>query len=332
VRFFVTGATGFIGSRVAELLLSQGHRVAALVRDPARAEGLRKWGADLVPGNLADRAALHSGMQRADGLFHIAGWYETGVNDTRPAWPINVEGTRNVLEVMREVGVPRGVYTSTLAVNSNTRGRIVDEFYRFSGRHLSEYDRTKAVAHRQVAEPMIRDGLPLTIVMPGAVYGPGDHSGVRATFEQYLRGRLMLLPKQTALCWGHVEDTAEAHLLAMEQGRSGETYMICGAPATLEEAFSLAEEITGVPVPKLRVGPGGMRLLSRVMGLANRLVSLPPIYHPETLRITAGVTYLGSNRKAREELGFAPRPLREGLAEVLPELARELGVELPKRP
>src|SRR5579884_4023999 len=124
-------------------------------------------------------------MAGADGVFHIAGWYKIGTRDKSEGERINVLGTRNVLEVMRELGIPKGVYTSTLAVFSDTRGRLVDETYQYTGKHLSEYDRTKWVAHYEVAEPMIARGLPLVIVQPGLVYGPGDTSGVRTTFVQY---------------------------------------------------------------------------------------------------------------------------------------------------
>lgn len=82
---------------------------------------------------------------------------------------INIEGTRNVLELMKELRIQKGVYTSTLAVNSDTYGQLVDETYHFTGKHLSEYDRTKWVAHYEVADPMIASGLPLVIVMPGVI-------------------------------------------------------------------------------------------------------------------------------------------------------------------
>ena len=97
-----------------------------------------------------------------------------------------------LLEMMRDLAVPKGVYTSTLAVFSDTHGRVVDETYRYSGPHLSEYDRTKWAAHYQVAEPMIADGLPLVIVMPGLIYGPGDASNVRTTL---IRPRTSFVPE-----------------------------------------------------------------------------------------------------------------------------------------
>jgi len=107
-------------------------------------------------------------------VFHMAAWYKVGAKDKSQAELVNVEGTRNVLEVMKELKIAKGVYTSTLAVFSDTKGRVVDETYRHHGPFLSEYDRTKWKAQVEVAEPMMKAGLPLVIVMPGLVYGPGD--------------------------------------------------------------------------------------------------------------------------------------------------------------
>src|SRR5260370_42474315 len=158
-------------------------------------------------------------MQGVDGVFHIAGWYKSGVKDKSEGAKINIQGTRNVLELMQELGVARGVYTSTLAVFSDTHGRMVDETYRYDGPHLSEYDRTKWVAHYEVAEPMIEAGLPLVIVQPGVIYGPGDTNIVHSVLAQYLQRKLPLLPTVTAFSFVHVDDVARAHMLALQQAR-----------------------------------------------------------------------------------------------------------------
>jgi nucleoside-diphosphate-sugar epimerase len=217
-----------------------------------------------------------------------------------------VDGTRIVLEAMRDLGIPRGVYTSTVAVFGDTRGRIVDETYRISGPFATVYDATKWKAHYEVALPLMAAGLPLVIVQPGVVYGVGDHSPVRPIIDLYLRRRLPAVPAATAYCWGHVEDTAEAHRLAMDRGRPGDSYIIAGPPHTLADALRIAETVTGIPAPRLRIPRLITSLLQRVPGAG-----------AEGLR-ALGATYLGSNAKARRELGFDPRPLREGFAEVLP--------------
>jgi nucleoside-diphosphate-sugar epimerase len=315
VRYFLTGATGFIGGCIARQLRASGHEVVALVRNPAKARDLAELGVTLAPGDVTDPASLRAPMQGADGVFHVAGWYKVGVKDTRDAERINVDGTYNVLEAMQELRIPKGVYTSTLAVNSDTHGQLVDETYHYDGPHLSVYDRTKAEAHRIAAEFAAR-GLPLVIAMPGLVYGPGDTSSTRTTLVLYLQRRLPMAPSGTAFCWGHVDDITGAHILAMDKGRPGEAYMICGPAHTLVEGLQLVREFSGVPMPPV-VPPAVFKISSVMASVAERLVTLPEMYSAEYLRVAAGTTYLGNNAKARSELGYAPRLLRDGLKETI---------------
>ncbi len=249
-------------------------------------------------------------------MFHVAAWYKIGEKDKPPGLRSNIEGTRNVLELMRELGIPKGVYTSTLAVFGDTKGQVVDESHRHDGPWLSEYDRTKWVAHYEVTEPMMKQGLPLVIVLPGVTYGPGDPSMMGRTLRQFLRRKLRGVPRESAYCWGHVEDIAAGHLLAMERGRAGESYIIAGEPRTLVDAIEMAERITGIPAPRLRPSPGFLRFLAAVT-------------RSELIRVGAGVTYLGSNAKAKRELGLRHRPLEEGLRETLLAEMRFLGIPLP---
>lgn len=313
MRYFLTGATGFIGGHLARLLCQAGHQVIALVRQPQRAASLSEIGVELVPGDISDRNSLEKGMCGVDGIFHCAGWYKLGARDPNEGVRTNVEGTRNVLEVMRDLKIPRGVYTSTLAVYSNTHGRLVDETYRYQGRHLTTYDETKWRAHTEVAEPMIRAGLPLTIVLPGVVYGPKDTSPIAEMFAQYQHGKLTVVPARTAYCWADVEDTAAGHLLAMERGRIGEQYIIAGEPMTLVDLLNLADTITHISVHRRIIPPSLLKFLATVNSVLGRVVPIPQQYQAEVLRASAGVTYLGDNTKARRELGFAPRPLAEGM-------------------
>lgn len=316
MRYFVTGATGFIGGRLAARLRERGHDVTALVRDPDRAGKLRDIGVEVYQGDITDRASLRAPMTRAAGVFHAAAWYKIGA-DPRQAHAINVDGTRNVLETMRELDIPRGVYTSTLAVFGDTHGQVADESYRHTGPHLSVYDRTKWEAHYDVALPLIEAGLPLVIVQPGVNYGPGDTSSIRTSIREYLQGKLPVLPQRTAYCWAHVDDTVAGHILAMEKGTAGEAYIIAGPPHTLIGAFELAQRVTGAPAPRFHPTPGAMRAMSAVMSVVEKIVRVPPVYTSESLRVMAGATYLGTSAKAERDLGFSARPLEDGWAETL---------------
>ncbi len=311
----MTGATGFIGGTVVRKLLARGDEVVAVVRDPGRARHLADQGVELVRGDVADRESLVAPMRGVDGVFHIAGWYKIGVDDPEAAWATNVDGTRNVLDVMAELGIPKGVYTSTLAVNSDTHGVEVDESYHFVGKHLSLYDSTKAEAHR-IARSRISEGLPLVIVMPGLVYGPEDTSSLRSSLRDLLRGRLPAVPTGTAFSWAHVDDIADAHILAMDNATAGETYIIAGPSATLVEGMRLAAEVAGKRAP-IGIPAAAMRSMAPVSGLLGRVLPVPAGYSAESLRVTAGPTYLGSNAKARRDLGYDPRPLEDAWAETV---------------
>lgn len=311
MKYFVTGATGFVGGVLARKLRELGHEVLASVRDLDKAKDLQAIGVKLFRGDVTDKESLREGMQGSDGVFHVAGWYKIGVKDKSDAERVNAQGTRNVLELMQELNIPKGVYTSTLAVNSDTKGKKVDESYHYNGKHLSEYDRTKAAAH-EIARDFIAAGLPLVIVMPGVVYGPGDTSEVRRSMINFLKGQLPILPDQTAYCWAHVDDIAQGHILAMEKGKIGEAYIIAGEPRTLVDAYRLASQITGKPMPRI-VPHGILSLMSAWVKPFEAF--LPPTYTSEGLRVIAGPTYLGDNSKARRELGYTPRPFREGWEE-----------------
>jgi nucleoside-diphosphate-sugar epimerase len=328
MKYFVTGATGFIGGDLARQLVKAGHEVVVLARTLSRAKDLADLGITVHQGDIVDKESMRAPMTGVDGVYHIAAWYKVGARDKAEAERINVGGTRNVLELMKELSIPKGVYTSTLAINSDTHGRVVDETYRYDGPHLSEYDRTKWAAHYEVALPMIQQGLPLVIVQPGLVYGPGDTSALHTTLVDYLRRRLLVAPQKTAYCWGYVEDTARGHILAMDKGKPGESYIIAGPVHTLIDALKIAEQITGVPGPRLHPSPGLLKLAAALSGVVGAVVPLPELYTAEMLRVSAGVTYLGTSEKAKRELGFKVRPLEEGLRETLLHEKRLLGMEL----
>src|SRR5690606_27141217 len=261
-----------------------GHEVRALVRDPSRAEHLRALGVELYSGDIREPSSMRGPMEGVDGVFHLAAWYKLGSDEAAYAQSINVSGTRNVLTLMKQLAIPKGVYTSTVAVFSDTHGQLVDESHRYDGPMLSEYERTKHEAHYEVALPMIEQGLPLVIVMPGVVYGPGDSSPLHDAFVQYLRGRLPVAPKGARYCWAHVDDVARGHVLAMEKGQVGESYILAGEPYGFLDALDLAEGITGIKAPRVRLPAAPVRAVASLLDRLERYVPLPATYRGESLR------------------------------------------------
>lgn len=319
MRYAITGATGFLGGVLARQLREAGHDVVALVRDPARATDLTASSVELVQGDLDDAAALDELCRSADGLFHVAGWYKLGSRTPEDGRRVNVDGTRNALEAARRNDVRRVAHTSTVAVNSDTRGRVVDESYHFAGHHLTAYDATKAAAH-DLAVEYAGDGLDVVILQPGVVYGPGDTSQIGAFLAQVARGERVVVPRDGGMCWAHVEDVAHGHVLAMEDGAAGAAYMLTGPRASLAEVLRKVAVLAGtrppvtVPVPLVRAG-------AALTGLVGRILPLPTDYSAEALR-AAVATYLGTPARAESELGWSARGLDAGLRETVAALTR----------
>jgi nucleoside-diphosphate-sugar epimerase len=314
MRYAVTGATGFVGGRLTRMLVDDGHHVTALVRSPGKAQALTALGVTLVPGDLLDSASLDSLLDGADGLFHVAGWYKVGARDRSDGYRINVEGTRSVLTAAQAAGTSRVVYTSTLAINSDTRGVVRDESYVFTGKHLSTYDATKAEAQR-VADRFAANGVPLVTVMPGLVYGPTDTSQAGQLIRNVVAGRPVAVPSGNRLCWGYVDDIAVGHVLAMEKGIVSQRYMLAGPIHTLADLLGTAARIAGTRRPLVVPATviGGLGVASAWL---ERVVPLPPTLSSEALR-AATADYLGLPHKAQRELGWSARSLDEGMQETV---------------
>jgi nucleoside-diphosphate-sugar epimerase len=264
-------------------------------------------------------------MTGVDGVFHVAGWYKYSAKakDKQDGYNINVQGTRNVLELMQELKIPKGVYTSTCAINSDTKGKVVDETYRFTGEHITHYDRTKAAAH-EIAKEFIAKGLPLVIAMPGSIYGPGDTSSMGNGIRDLLQGRVPMIPTKFGVCYEPVEDTARAHLLMMEKGKIGEAYITAGEPHTLVEAYQLACEISGKRMPMIVP----YQTISLMALFAKPLAGiLPDYYSPDALRSLAGATYWGDSSKVKRELGFTQHPFRENWEATIRHEMKALGIK-----
>ncbi len=320
MHYFVTGATGFLGSHLTARLLESGHAVTALVRTPDEARDLAAYGVRPHVGTVVEKESLRPGMRGVDGVFHVAG-SRLGFSDRHTAEVVNVDGTRHVFELVRELGIPRVVHTSTLSVHSDTHGRLIDEAHRFTGTHLTDYDRVRARAHYEVALPLTRQGVPGVILLPGAMYGPHDASVMAGLLGRYLLGKVKAVSARAAYCWARVEDVAQAHVLAMEFGRIGQEYIVAGEPHTVYDVLATAGRLVG-RTPPVPLHPWLIRPVAAVVRAASTVV------HPwrpaaDRLRVAAGVTYLGSDAKARDELGFDPVPLVEGLPDAIEWLLRD---------
>ena len=319
MKVFVTGGTGFIGGALVRRLRGRGDDVMALVRNPAKGVALTKLGCELVAGDLGDERAIREGMATCDAVIHAAAVYEVGipVSERQSMQEANVGGTERVLGATLAAGIPKVVYVSTVGVFGNTRGQVVDESYENPADDFtSSYEQTKWEAH-QAARRLIGEGLPCVIVQPGGVYGPGDESSIGQLLDQFLAGKMPLIPfPELGICLTHVEDIAAGILAALDAGEPGEAYVLSGPVTTVREAIGVVASLTGRKAPKRAMPTGLMKALVPIGPLVGRVMGQPPNLR-ELIASADGVTFWANHVKATRELGYRPRGLEEGLRAML---------------
>jgi dihydroflavonol-4-reductase len=311
MRVALTGGAGFVGGAVAQRLRGRGEDVVALVRDPARANGLVEMGATVVEDDLSDVGRLVDALAGADALIHAAGSYRVGIpaSERDAMWDANVGTTTRVLTAAGAAAVPRIVYVSTVNAFGNTHGNVVDEAYRrdLADGFVSWYDETKFRAH-EVAEQRTAAGSPILIVIPSQVYGPNDHSQFG---EQLAMANAGKLPYRTLGGVGiglvHVDDLAAGIVAALERGVIGRSYILSGPTTTLDDAVDTAARVGGRKPPRLRISTGVLR----VMAPLGRLIGQPNMN--ELISASSGVTYWATAARAEAELGWTARPIEDGL-------------------
>ena len=317
---FVTGATGFIGGRLVETLLEDGHKVRVLARRPAESPLQARAGVELVQGDLGDPAGLEELVSGAKRVFHCAGLVGDWLRDG-DARRVNVEGTRTLLAACAAAGVGRVVHLSSLSVYGLGQHRGTDESapLRYSG---DAYIDSKIDAERMVQVALERDGLPVVIVRPGFVYGPGDRRFLPKVLAALRRRQFAYVGDGSKLLnLSYVDDVARAMLLAAgEPPAVGEAYNLTDGTETSLRAFveCLCDHL-GIPAPAKHVPPPvGWLAAYAAEGLARvrRATEAPRLSRGRMRFLYYNQHYSGE--KAERELGYRPRyTYREGVPPTL---------------
>lgn len=262
MKCFVTGGSGFIGANLIHALNQKGHTVKALLRPGSDQRGLQGATFEPVPGDILDDDALKKGLAGCDWCFHVAASYHLWLKDYAPMYAANVDGTRKVLQAASTASCHRIVYTSTVGCiglpQENENGEVVptDETAFTNESQLSNHYKISKWKAEQVALELAGKGLPVVIVNPSAPIGPRD---VKPTPTGQVivdfMNRKMPAYLDTGLNWAHVFDVAQGHILAAEKGRIGQRYILGSAEGnwTMNKAFQVLQEITGIPAPKFKV-------------------------------------------------------------------------------
>ncbi len=320
MRAFVTGSTGLLGNNLVRLLRQQDHQVSALVRSREKAARLfAGLDVQLVVGDMQDVAAFGPALAGHDLLFHTAAYfreyYQPGDH-----WPtlaaINVRGTSALLAEAERQGVKKVIYTSSNGViGTRASGEPSDESdLPDPTRSDNLYFMSKVLAEQAVYAFLAQCKLPVVLILPGWMFGPGDAAPTSS-------GQLVLdflnrrLPGIVAGAGDPVDarDVAQAMINAVERGRSGERYIVAGGEVvSFGQLAGLLEQVSGVPAPRLRIPYAAALAYAWVSEIYSRLTGKPVLATVSGVR-TLRHPRLTSSEKARRELGATFRPLIETL-------------------
>ncbi len=313
-KVFVTGATGFIGASLARELIGQGCHVRALVRPGSDKKNLSGLDIEFCEGDLRNEDSLLHGLRGCDTLFHAAADYRLWTRNPPDMYAVNVEGTRSILKAALKGNLSKVVYTSSVGTLGNPGdGTPGTEETPVSFEDMvGHYKKSKFLAER-VAEEFIGLGLPLVIVNPST---PVGHLDIKPTptgkiIVDFLN-RKMPAYLDTGLNLIDVEDCAKGHILAAIHGRIGEKYILGNKNLTLKNIFTLLEEISGLPAPRVKLPYTPILIAAYINEGIAKLTRKEPLIPLAGVQMAGKLMFFDSS-KAIRELGLPQHPVKKAL-------------------
>ena len=318
MHVLVTGATGLVGGAVVAELLARGLRVRALVRPTSpldRLGGPAGGPVELATGDVLDRPSVERALAGCQGVIHAAGIPTIGVEDHARLLAVNAGGVETVLGAALAAGVERAVLTSSAAVLGGAPvPRVADEETTSSADTLGIGYFVSKLRGEEVGLDLAARGLPLVVVRPAFVLGPGDVHGSSAAIVLALaQGRLPVYV-QGGASFCDVRDVARGHVEALLRGRPGEAYLLGGRNLTMDEFVGRTCRLAGAR-PPLRLPFALALAATRAQALAARLGGPPPV--PEELLRASRLYTFVTSAKAQRELGYAIRPFEDTVRDTL---------------
>jgi dihydroflavonol-4-reductase len=315
VRVFITGATGFVGGHVARLYAAEGASLRLLTRQTSRLDSLAGLDAEMVKGDLREPENLRSALSGCDALVHVAADYRLWVRDPEQMYAANVEGTRELLKLAREVGVQRVVYTSSVAtMGFKADGTIVNEETPVAlADMIGHYKRSKFLGELEAIRAA-KAGQHVMILNPTTPIGPGDAKPTPTgrIIVDFLNRKFPAYV-DTGLNLVDVTEVARMHVVALERGTPGERYILGGENLTLKQILDRMSAITGLPSPKRKV-PHAVAMAFALFDetITGKLRGREPRATVEAVRMGKKVMF-ASSAKAERELGFQVLPVYPAL-------------------
>jgi len=320
MKIFITGATGFIGTHLIRRLAQTDHEMLCLVRETSNVQELEKLGVTMVRGDVNNKDSLLAGMKGCDWVIHLANVYSFWEPDKKVFAEVNIKGHRKVMESALETGVSKVVHVSTIGIYGKPEESPFTEETPVGPVRFCEYFQTKYEGDLISWELFENKGLPLVVVYPAAVMGPGDPKFTGQFIKRLIRREAPARAfEDSVFTFVHVRDVVEVIVRAADKENNiGEKYIAGKYQISTREMYELVSEISGVPAPKLRLPDSVVLLNARVLTWLADLVKKPPMWGMafEGMRtVKEGTRADGS--KAERELGITYTPLRTAIEEAI---------------
>ena len=249
----VTGGKGFLGKHIVSNLSKLGYGVRVFARSHVEKRPEIDFDSNVFWGDIRDQRAVEKAVDGVDKVIHLVSNFRKGGSDKKEAYAINVEGTENVLKACLKFGVKKLVHCSTIGVHGDVREIPADENTPFNPGDL--YQKTKLIAEKRVWEFYKETGLPISVIRPISMFGPGDLRMLKL-FRMINKGRFVIVGNGNALFQpAYIDDVVKGFMLCLNSDRAtGEAFIIGGEEyVPLRELFRLIAEELGVKPPKLKV-------------------------------------------------------------------------------
>jgi len=318
MRVLVTGGAGLIGSNLVKILVNRGIEVNVLHLPKDDLRNLKGVKCNLIPGNTLDIESLKRAMKGCTQIYHLAAIYALWLPRMELMREVNVEGTRNVMQLCFDnKNIEKIVYTSSIALfggqGLDNDGTEDSPF----ALNMDLYPITKYEAHKVVMS-FHKKGLNVTIVAPTGPIGPGDYGPTptgRAILSPLNLPVAIVLNNITNL--GDVRDIAMGHILAMEKGKAGRSYLLGNENVEFGRAVALGSKLTGIKKPVLwKIPHFVLTIASYIMLLGAKIFKKPPMLTPSALKMM-DLGLRADCSRAINELGLPTRPIEESLRDAL---------------
>ena len=315
MKIFITGGDGLLGSNLVRELLDSGHELRVLVQPDRKVNTLNGLNLEKVTGDLLDYKSLKSAAGQVDAIFHLAASTSLWPSKCKIAKCVNIEGTKNILRLAKDLGVNKLVYVGTANTFSfGTKKNPGKENTAYTGRKYGlGYMDSKWEAHQLVMEA-VEDEVPAVVVNPTFMIGaydsvPNSGAMILAVYEQKIPGYAP--GGRNYIC---AKDAAKGISSALEKGKIGECYIIGNQNLSYKEAFGKIATVLGKKPPKRKLPKLGILVYGRIGSLLGSLTGKKPKVSYPMAKIACDGHYF-SSEKAVRELGLPQTPIEEGILE-----------------